>query len=66
VKTDYFLITLETSIGRHQRRTVALMQRSAASKTTNWIWHKPEPLIDVVAASGSQSPDTSDESAELR
>jgi hypothetical protein len=42
------------------------MQRSAASKTTNWIWHKPEPLIDVVAASGSQSPDTSDESAELR
>jgi general secretion pathway protein K len=66
VKTDYFLITLETSIGRHQRRTVALMQRPAGSKTTNWIWHKPEPLVDVVAVSGSQSPDTGDESAELR
>jgi general secretion pathway protein K len=66
VKTDYFLITLETSIGRHQRRTVALMQRSAGSKTTNWIWHKPEPLVDVVAASGSQSTETGDESAELR
>src|SRR5262249_32707106 len=50
VKTDFFLITLETSIGRHQRRTVALMQRSAgagASRSTNWIWHKPEPLIDA-------------------
>jgi general secretion pathway protein K len=66
VKTDYFLITLETSIGRQQRRTLALMQRSAGSKTTTWIWHKPEPLVDVAAVSGSQSQYTGDESAELR
>lgn len=59
VKTDFFLITLDTSIGRHQRRTVALLQRSSIAKTTNWIWHKPQPLIDAVA----QSSDGNDESA---
>jgi general secretion pathway protein K len=56
VKTDFFLITLDTSIGRHQRRTIALMQR--AGNVTNWIWHKPEPLIDAV---GPISTNTSDE-----
>lgn len=59
VKTDFFLITLDTSIGRHQRRTVALLQRSSAAKTTNWIWHKPVPLIDAIASSSNGS----DESA---
>lgn len=59
VKTDFFLITLDTSIGRLQRRTVALLQRSSAAKTTNWIWHKPEPLIDAIATSSNGS----DESA---
>jgi general secretion pathway protein K len=49
VKTSFFLISLETSIGRHQRRTVALMQRDG-NKATKWIWHKPEPLIDTLAA----------------
>jgi general secretion pathway protein K len=63
VKTDYFLITLETSIGRHQRRTVALMQR--AGRATNWIWHRPVPLIDAPLASASQSLNA-DESTELR
>jgi len=66
VKTEYFLITLETSIGRHQRRTLALMQRSAAAKTTTWLWHRPEPLIDVVTASGSQSTDSGDEGSQLQ
>ncbi|HUL92536.1 MAG TPA: type II secretion system minor pseudopilin GspK [Burkholderiales bacterium] len=63
VKTDFFLITLDTSIGRHQRRTLALLQRSAGSKSTNWIWHRPEPLIDAVSA---QSSTGNDESTELR
>jgi general secretion pathway protein K len=63
VKTDYFLITLETSIGRHQRRTVALMQR--AGRATNWIWHRSVPLIDAPLASASQSLNA-DESTELR
>jgi general secretion pathway protein K len=44
-KTDFFLITLDTSIGRYQRREVALLQR--AGNVTNWIWHKPEPLLDA-------------------
>jgi general secretion pathway protein K len=59
VKTDFFLITLDTSIGRHQRRTVALLQRSAGAKTTSWIWHKPEPLIDAVAPQSSMGTDES-------
>jgi general secretion pathway protein K len=63
VKTDYFLITLETSIGRHQRRTVALMQR--AGKVTNWLWFKPVPLIDALPP-GSQTADLTDESPDLR
>ena len=62
VKTDFFLVTLDTSIGRHQRRTVALLQSSATAKTTNWIWHKPEPLVD---AGGSQSSTGTDESRQL-
>jgi general secretion pathway protein K len=63
VKTDYFLITLETSIGRHQRRTIALMQR--AGKATNWIWFKPVPLIDALP-SGQQASNAGDESTDLR
>lgn len=59
VKTSFFLITLDTSIGRHQRQTVALMQRDG--KGTNWIWHKPQPLID---AAGLRASTGTDESAE--
>jgi general secretion pathway protein K len=58
VKTDFFLITLETSIGRHQRRTLALMQRSSSSKSTNWIWFRPEPLVDPVALLASSGSST--------
>jgi general secretion pathway protein K len=61
VKTSFFLITLDTSIGRHQRSTVALMQRDG-SKGTNWIWHKPQPLIDATA--GLRASNGTDESAE--
>ena len=69
VKTDYFLITLETSIGRHQARTVALMQRTGGA--TNWIWFKPVPLIDAPppgaqSLSGSQAANAADESTDLR
>ncbi len=53
VKSDYFLVTLDTSIGRLERRSEALLQRSASTKTTNWIWHRPQPLI------GSDEPDES-------
>jgi general secretion pathway protein K len=58
IKTSFFLIKLETSIGRQQRTTIALMQR--LPKSTDWIWFKPEPLVDVAALSAS---DITDESA---
>jgi general secretion pathway protein K len=52
VKTDFFLVTLDTAIGRHERRSEALLQR-LPTKTTTWIWHRPQPLI------GSDEPDES-------
>jgi len=45
VTSDYFLVTLDTSIGRHQRRSEALLQRLAGGKGTELIWHRPHPLI---------------------
>jgi len=45
LKTDFFLVTLDTSIGRHERRSEALLQRSAGTKSTSLIWHRPQPLI---------------------
>lgn len=42
VKSDFFLVTLDTSIGRHERRSEALLQRSATGTTL--IWHRQVPL----------------------
>jgi len=42
VKTDYFLVTLDTSIGRHERHGEALLQRDA-NRSTTVIWHRPQP-----------------------
>jgi general secretion pathway protein K len=57
VKTSFFLITLNTSIGRHEERTLALMQRSSfgGGGATSVIWHRPEPLIDSVGPQDSSS-----------
>jgi len=52
LQTDFFLVTLDTSIGRHERRSEALRQR-LPSKSTTVIWHRPQPLI------GSDEPDES-------
>jgi len=52
VKTDYFLITLDTSIGRHERRSEALLQRTGT--TTIWHWHRPLPLTGPNEADRSQ------------
>jgi general secretion pathway protein K len=51
VKTDYFLITLDTSIGRHERRSEALLKRSSGS--TEVFWHRPLPLIGPDEADNS-------------
>ena len=47
VTSDYFLVTLETSIGRHERHSEALLQRLAGGKSTELIWHRPHPLIEL-------------------
>jgi general secretion pathway protein K len=47
VKSDYFLVMLDTSIGRHERRSEALLQRSADGKSTDLKWHRPHPLIEL-------------------
>ena len=47
VRSDYFLVTLDTSIGRHERRSEALLQRLAGGKGTELIWHRPHPLIEL-------------------
>src|SRR5438309_7475270 len=60
VKTDFFLVTLDTSIGRHERRTEALLQR-LSNKTTAWIWHRPQPLIGSDESDESPSSTGSDE-----
>ena len=60
VKTDYFLVTLDTSIGRHEQHSEALLQRDA-SRSTIVLWHKPQPLIggEPQASDGSDEPDVS-------
>ena len=60
VKTDFFLVTLDTAIGRHERRTEALLQR-LSNKTTAWIWHRPQPLIGSDETDESSSSMGSDE-----
>jgi len=60
VKTDFFLVTLDTAIGRHERRTEALLQR-LSNKTTAWIWHRPQPLIGSDESDESPSSAGSDE-----
>jgi general secretion pathway protein K len=61
VKSDYFLVTLDTSIGRHERHSEALLQRFAAEKRTAVIWHRPQPLIGdgPQPSNGSDEPDDS-------
>jgi general secretion pathway protein K len=46
VRSDYFLVTLDTSIGRHERRSEALLQRGASGRSAELVWHRPQPLIE--------------------
>jgi general secretion pathway protein K len=60
VKSAYFLVTLDTSIGRHERHSEALLRRDAGRSTTV-LWHRPQPLIggEPQASDGSDEPDVS-------
>ena len=46
VRTDYFIVTLETSIGRHERRSEALLQRGGSGRSAELVWHRPHVLIE--------------------
>lgn len=39
VKSGYFLVDIETQIGRHERSTEALLARSTDGKSTSVVWH---------------------------
>ena len=54
VKTEYFLVTLDTSIGRHERHSEALLKRSAADRSTTVLWHRPLPLTGPDEADNSK------------
>jgi len=45
VKSNYFLVALDTSIGRHERRSEALLQRGASGRGAEFVWHRPHALI---------------------
>jgi general secretion pathway protein K len=47
VKSDFFLVSIETQIGRHERRTEALVHRAAGGKSTDVEWHHMQPLQKV-------------------
>jgi hypothetical protein len=55
VKSAFFLVTLDTSIGRHERHTEALLQRDA-SRSTTVLWHRPQPLIGPSSDEPDESP----------
>jgi general secretion pathway protein K len=55
VKSANFLVTLDTSIGRHERHSEALLQRDA-SRSTTVIWHRPQPLIGSPSDEPDESP----------
>jgi general secretion pathway protein K len=42
VKSGYFLVMLDTGIGRHRRRTEALIERTDGKATL--VWHRPQPV----------------------
>jgi general secretion pathway protein K len=42
VKSGYFLVMLDTGIGRHRRRTEALVER--VDGKTSVVWHRPQPV----------------------
>jgi hypothetical protein len=46
VKSGYFLVAIDTQIGRLERRTEALLSRSADGKGTSLVWHRMQTLQD--------------------
>jgi general secretion pathway protein K len=53
VKSGYFLVAIDTQIGRHERRTEALVSRAADGKSTSVVWHRMQSLQNPDANPGS-------------
>jgi len=45
VSSEYFLVKLDTSIGRHQRSSEALLARTNGGRSTRLVWERAQPLI---------------------
>ena len=45
VKTGYFLVMLDIVMGRHQRRTEALINRAGGAQANSLVWHRSQPLL---------------------
>jgi len=45
VSSGYFLVTLDTSIGRYQRRSEAMLARTNGGSGTSLVWERAQPLI---------------------
>lgn len=57
VKTQFFLVKVETSIGRIVRRTEALLERQQQGNKSMIVrWHQPQPLQIVRDDSDTQTP----------
>ena len=48
VSSDYFLVILDTAIGRYERRSEALLARTNGGAGTKVLWDRPQPLIGPV------------------
>ena len=53
VKSGYFLVAIDTQIGRHERRTEALLSRASDGKSTSVVWHRMQALQDPDATPGA-------------
>lgn len=49
VNTRYFLVMLDTAIGRHHRRTEALVERNPDNKGITALWHRARPIAPARA-----------------
>lgn len=45
VKTGYFLVMLDIAMGRHQRRTEALISRTGGALGSSLVWHRSQALV---------------------
>jgi general secretion pathway protein K len=45
VKSGYFLVMLDTSIGRYRRLSEAMLERPTDGKPSQLLWQRPQPIV---------------------